>query len=102
MRVALNGYFWDQRRTGSGQYLRHLWLALSEAHPPLRPARGAAPAEDLDLVMLLPGGGGTDDGRWTMDDRSEHIAQRTLSVHRPSSLVGRSPGSPAPDPRPPT
>ncbi len=30
MRVALNGYFWDQPLTGSGQYLRHLWTALSE------------------------------------------------------------------------
>ncbi|MDQ3706776.1 MAG: glycosyltransferase family 4 protein [Chloroflexota bacterium] len=30
MRVALNGYFWDQPLTGSGQYLRHLWTALPE------------------------------------------------------------------------
>lgn len=30
MRVALNGFFWDQPLTGSGQYLRHLWTALSE------------------------------------------------------------------------
>ena len=30
MRVALNGYFWHQPLTGSGQYLRHLWTALSE------------------------------------------------------------------------
>ncbi len=30
MRVALNGYFWDQPLTGSGQYLRHLWTTLSE------------------------------------------------------------------------
>lgn len=30
MRVALNGFFWDQPLTGSGQYLRHLWAALSE------------------------------------------------------------------------
>ncbi|MDQ3928075.1 MAG: glycosyltransferase family 4 protein, partial [Chloroflexota bacterium] len=26
----MNGYFWDQPLTGSGQYLRHLWTALSE------------------------------------------------------------------------
>ncbi len=36
MRVALNGYFWNQPRTGSGQYLRHMWTALSELVPPSR------------------------------------------------------------------
>lgn len=44
MHVALNGYFWDQPRTGSGQYLRHLWSALSEL-PPLR---------DHRFTMLMP------------------------------------------------
>ncbi|HUP28317.1 MAG TPA: glycosyltransferase family 1 protein [Chloroflexia bacterium] len=29
MRIALNGYFWDEPRTGSGQYLHHLWSALN-------------------------------------------------------------------------
>src|SRR6476620_11494551 len=53
MRVALNGYFWDQPRTGSGQYLRHLWHALSDTHAP------AGPAERLDLVMLQPGDRGS-------------------------------------------
>lgn len=31
MRVALNGYFWDQPLTGSGQYLHHLWFALNQS-----------------------------------------------------------------------
>lgn len=30
MRVALNGYFWEQPLTGSGQYLHHLWSALNK------------------------------------------------------------------------
>src|SRR5438105_2287592 len=30
MHIALNGYFWDQPHTGSGQYTRHLWAALSQ------------------------------------------------------------------------
>ncbi len=33
MHVAFNGWFWDQPHTGSGQYLRHLLVALSEAAP---------------------------------------------------------------------
>src|SRR5688500_10382910 len=31
MRVAFNGYFWDEPRTGSGQYLHHLWAELNRA-----------------------------------------------------------------------
>jgi glycosyltransferase involved in cell wall biosynthesis len=60
MRVALNGYFWDQPRTGSGQYLRHLWRALPETLAPVGSAPGGAPGEGehLDLVMLHPRGSG--------------------------------------------
>lgn len=49
MHLALNGYFWGQPHTGSGQYLRHLWEALSQL----------IPSEDarLDtLTILLPCG----------------------------------------------
>jgi glycosyltransferase involved in cell wall biosynthesis len=46
MRVALNGYFWSQPNTGSGQYLRHLWEALHE--PDLMPQR------PFSLSLLLP------------------------------------------------
>lgn len=50
MRVALNGYFWNQPRTGSGQYLRHLWAALSELMPP------SGHDEAADFSLLLPPG----------------------------------------------
>lgn len=36
MHVALNGWFWDQPHTGSGQYLRHLLHALHKLAPELR------------------------------------------------------------------
>ncbi len=49
MHLALNGYFWDQPHTGSGQYLRHLWEALSE----LTLLEGARPDT---LTLFLPGG----------------------------------------------
>jgi glycosyltransferase involved in cell wall biosynthesis len=45
MQIAFNGYFWGQPRTGSGQYLRHLWDAIP----------GAAPGENR-LALLLPPG----------------------------------------------
>src|SRR5438876_1735433 len=51
MRVALNGYFWDRPRTGSGQYLRHLWNALSDMLS--SPDNGAH-----ELVLLRQGPGG--------------------------------------------
>lgn len=43
MRVALNGWFWDQPYTGSGQYLRRLVAGLRKVAP------------DLSLVLVLPG-----------------------------------------------
>jgi glycosyltransferase involved in cell wall biosynthesis len=49
MRVAFNGYFWDQPRTGSGQYLRHLWDALPGVIPPSQ-------KPSSQLLMLLPPG----------------------------------------------
>lgn len=42
MHVALNGWFWDQPNTGSGQYLRHLLAALRRVAP------------DLRLTLVLP------------------------------------------------
>jgi len=53
MHVALNGYFWDQPRTGSGQYLRHLWAALRDL-----PARSMSHSEDArdTFSLLLPPG----------------------------------------------
>src|SRR5262245_38277447 len=49
MRIAINGYFWDQPRTGSGQYTRHLWCALSELISVLPDKR------DHRLALLQPG-----------------------------------------------
>src|SRR5438067_776663 len=58
MRVALNGYFWNQPRTGSGQYLRHLWSALQALPDRSSPS---ATGDALDLLMLLPPEGPGDD-----------------------------------------
>ncbi len=44
MRVALNGWFWDQPNTGSGQYLRRLVAGLARFHP------------DDEFLVLYPGG----------------------------------------------
>lgn len=42
MRVVINGWFWDQPHTGSGQYTRRLVERL------------AALGEDLDVVLVVP------------------------------------------------
>ncbi len=47
MRVAINGWFWDQPTTGSGQMVRHLLPALLEVD------------ESLEIVLVLP--------RWAAD-----------------------------------
>ncbi len=53
MYVAFNGYFWDQPRTGSGQYLRHLWEALNGLS-----FTSPSPGSGHDTFsMLLPPGG---------------------------------------------
>jgi glycosyltransferase involved in cell wall biosynthesis len=49
LNVALNGYFWDQPRTGSGQYLRHLYGALTDLAP------RSAHVDRVSLSLLLPG-----------------------------------------------
>ncbi len=33
LRIGLNGLFWSQERTGSGQYTRHLWQELDRSGP---------------------------------------------------------------------
>jgi glycosyltransferase involved in cell wall biosynthesis len=50
MHIAINGYFWDKPRTGSGQYLRHLYSALGDLLA--RSGRNEA----AGLTLLLPGG----------------------------------------------
>ncbi|HET9494371.1 MAG TPA: glycosyltransferase family 1 protein [Chloroflexia bacterium] len=46
MHVAINGHFWGQPHTGSGQYLRHLWSALAGLGP-----------DDTYTLLLPPGAG---------------------------------------------
>ena len=36
MHIAFNGWFWNQQRVGSGQYIRHLMTALPKIAPDLR------------------------------------------------------------------
>src|SRR5437868_15526584 len=52
MQVAINGYFWDRPRTGSGQYLRHLWAALND--PSSFPGVPEA-IRDTYTMLLAPG-----------------------------------------------
>lgn len=59
MRVAFNGYFWGEPRTGSGQYLRRLWGALNDL-----PSFDKGVGEGDVFTMLLPPGnthGGDED-----------------------------------------
>lgn len=62
MHVAINGWFWQQPFTGSGQYLRHLTLSLRKAAPDLRITLvlpGSDPAGDIPggVEPLYTGGG---------------------------------------------
>ncbi len=49
MHVALNGWFWDQPFTGSGQYVRRLTAALRKVAP------------DLKITLVLPADANADD-----------------------------------------
>ena len=73
MRVALNGCFWDQPLTGSGQYLRHLWTALSEIAQPA-PSPGQA-AHGPAFSLLLPPFSKTDGPAPTLPGFSMHKAR---------------------------
>lgn len=42
MHIAINGWFWDQQSTGSGQYLRHLLKNLPKVAP------------ELQISLILP------------------------------------------------
>lgn len=55
MRIALNGLFWNQPRTGSGQYLRHLYSSLREVVSAL--PNGERPALSLLVPREERGGG---------------------------------------------
>ena len=53
MHVAVNGWFWASPHTGSGQYLRHLFAALSALAPDLRVTL-VVPAHMRELDALPP------------------------------------------------
>jgi glycosyltransferase involved in cell wall biosynthesis len=62
MRVAMNGWFWDQPHTGSGQYVRRLTAALRRAAPDLKltlvlPGAGEAPDVPTGVEVVRAGGG---------------------------------------------
>ena len=42
MHIAINGWFYDQESTGSGQYLRHLLASLRKVAP------------EIELSLILP------------------------------------------------
>ncbi|NLE76691.1 MAG: glycosyltransferase family 4 protein [Chloroflexi bacterium] len=52
MRIAINGWFWDEPGTGSGQYLRHLVEAMLQQ----------APHHDYLLALPRPAAGPTPQG----------------------------------------
>lgn len=82
MRVALNGYFWNQPRTGSGQYLRHLWDALIEL-----PA-SAQPPPAGSFSLLLPPAFPLDD---TPPQRAQFRLRRAAPLHAGAlEITGRS------------
>ena len=67
MHVAINGHFWDQPHTGSGQYLRHLWSALCER------------ASTDTYTLLLPPG---------VSDQPPQAPNMRVIHARPVRLVG--------------
>lgn len=64
-RIAINGYFWDKRWTGSGQYTRELWHALHQQ-----------PTADLSFAMLHP--------RWQELEADETGIHLTVPQQPPS------------------
>src|SRR5215212_7320879 len=67
MRIAINGLFWDQPYTGSGQYLRRLWQAwpglperagheLMLLHPGPWPDGDSPPVGPGQRAVVTPGG----------------------------------------------
>jgi glycosyltransferase involved in cell wall biosynthesis len=60
--IAINGWFWDQPYTGSGQYVRHLIPALRQLDKNIKltlivPDRGENIPPDVDVVKVRVGGG---------------------------------------------
>ncbi len=68
MHIAMNGWFWDQESTGSGQYLRQLVSHLKKAAPDLElslilPPHIQRPDDVADGVRVIPTGARNRSGR---------------------------------------
>jgi glycosyltransferase involved in cell wall biosynthesis len=90
MHVAFNGYFWDQPRTGSGQYLRHLWDTLVESQPgpPGDSLQGISSRRARDTyTLLLPSGASGDLGAGN-ERGSAGMPARLVVVGTPTPLMG--------------
>ena len=77
MHIAINGWFWDQPATGSGQYLRRLLASLGKVAP------------ELDLSLVLPphiqppadlpnGARAVNAGRWSGKPGKVYFEQRAF------------------------
>jgi len=66
MRIALNGWFWGQNATGSGQYLGHVLAHLPEVAP------------QHEYVLVVPGG----ISHSRIADRASHITHHALRLER--------------------
>lgn len=86
MHIALNGWFWDQPHTGSGQYLRQLLRTLPQVAPDLEwtlimPPHNPEPTDVPAAVAVLASGHSTQTSKWG----KVWFEQRTFP-----RLVGRS------------
>ncbi len=86
MHIALNGWFWDQPHTGSGQYLRHLLPALRRVAPDMQftlvlPSHIAQPDAVPDGVAVAHGSaGGGKVGKVLFEQRAYPAAVKRLKA----------------------
>ncbi|MEO6456870.1 MAG: glycosyltransferase family 1 protein, partial [Chloroflexia bacterium] len=87
MRVALNGYFWDQPRTGSGQYLHHLWSALNQSpynkHDSYSLLRPGIEAQTSDRVSggVSPEGSGSKVQKLIWEQKGVALGAQRVRAH---------------------
>jgi glycosyltransferase involved in cell wall biosynthesis len=98
MRVGINGLFWSQVRTGSGQYTRQLWHGLHRLTAAtdhefrlLMPDNPAETAETQSLVLPTPKNvarGGDNIGKVWWEQRGiPQLANVETEANRPFDLV---------------
>lgn len=78
MHVAINGLFWGQPHTGSGQYLRHLWSALAGL------AQAEKPTGDRYTLLLPPSAG---------DEPPPEVSRMRVVRGRTAPLSGATPAN---------